>query len=135
MTKKPNRKRNIHFHFWAEESEAAIIHERAASAGVASFGAYIRKLAIDGLIISVDLSDVRDMVFLLRKISNNINQIAKRTNETRNFYAADVEELRRLYDTLWDAANKILAGLAAINNSGCIDAGPANPTKKCRESC
>ena len=114
MTKKPNRRRNIHFHFWADEAEAATIRERAASTGVAGIEAYIRKLAIDGLIINVDLSDVREMVYLLRKISNNINQIAKRTNETRNFYAADVEDLRRLYDTLWEAANKILTGLAAI---------------------
>ena len=114
MTSKPNRKRDAHFHFWADEAEAAVIRERVASTGAANFGAYIRKLAIDGLIINVDLSDVRDMVRLLRNIANNINQIAKRTNETRNFYAADVEELRRLYDTLWEAANKILSGLAAI---------------------
>ena len=114
MKKKPNRKRNVHFHFRTDEAEAAIIRERVASTGVASFGAYIRKLAIDGLIINVDLSDVRDMVYLLRNISNNINQIARRTNDTRNIHVADVGKLRDLYDTLWEAANKILTGLAAI---------------------
>lgn len=112
--KKPNRKRSVHFHFWANEEEAALIYERMSGAGVTSLGAYMRKMAIDGYHINVDLSDVRELVSLLRRCSNNLNQIAKRANETRNIYATDVEDLRQQYDTLWDAANKILAGLAKI---------------------
>ncbi|HBU11188.1 MAG TPA: hypothetical protein DEB31_00135 [Clostridiales bacterium] len=54
------------------------------------------------------------MVRLLRNATGNINQIAKRANETRNIYAEDVEDLRRQYDSLWGAANKILVGLAKI---------------------
>jgi len=85
-----------------------------AEIGVTGLGAYIRKMCIDGYHINVDLSDVRELVSLLRRCSNNLNQIAKRANETRNIYEADVEELRRQYDTLWDAANGILQGLAKI---------------------
>lgn len=112
--RKPNRKRAVHFHFWADEEEAALIKERMAGLGVTSLGAYMRKMAIDGYHINVDLSDVRELVSLLRRCSNNLNQIAKRANETRNIYEADVEDLRRQYDTLWDAANGILQGLAKI---------------------
>ena len=61
-----------------------------------------------------DLSDVRELVSLLRRCSNNLNQIAKRANETRSIYEADIEDLRRRYDTLWEAANGILTGLARI---------------------
>jgi len=71
-------------------------------------------MAIDGLHINVDLSDVKELVSLLRRCSNNLNQVAKRTNETRNIYEADIEDLRRQYDTLWEAADKILKGLAKI---------------------
>jgi hypothetical protein len=112
--KKPNRKRAVHFHLWADEEEAALIRERMASTGVTSFGAFARKMMIDGYHINVDLSDVREFVPLLRRCSNNLNQIAKRANETRSIYEADIEDLRRQYDKLWDAANGILAGLAKI---------------------
>jgi uncharacterized protein (DUF2235 family) len=53
-------------------------------------------------------------VRLLRSTANNMNQITRRANETRNICAADIEELRQRYDSLWDTANKILAGLAKI---------------------
>lgn len=112
--KKPNRKRDIHFHFCVSGEEAALIRGRMAELGVTSMGAYFRKMAIDGYHINIDLSDVRALVSLLRRCSNNLNQIAKRANETRNIYEADIEDLRRQYDTLWDAANGILSGLAKI---------------------
>jgi hypothetical protein len=112
--KKPNRKRDVHFHFWADENEAALIRERMANLGVTSLGAYMRKMAIDGYHINIDLSDVKELVSLLRRCSNNLNQIARRANETRSIYEADIEDLRRRYDTLWEAASGILAGLAKI---------------------
>ena len=109
-----NEKRTIRFQFWTNEEEATLIRERMESLGVTSMGAFMRKMAIDGYHINVDLSDVRELVSLLRRCSNNLNQIAKRANETRNIYEADIEDLRRQYDTLWEAANGILSGLAKI---------------------
>ena len=88
--------------------------QRMADAGMINLSAYLRKMAITGQHINLDLTDVREMVRLLRNVSNNVNQIARRANETRNIYAADVEDLRQHYDTLWGAANKILAGLAKL---------------------
>ncbi len=111
---KENRTRSEHFHFWATEEEAALIRQRMAAAGVTGFGAFARKMLINGYHINIDLSDVREMVRLLRNATGNINQIAKRANETRSIYAEDVEDLRRQYDSLWGAANKILVGLAKI---------------------
>ena len=112
--KQPNRKRSVHFNFWASEEEAALIRQRMADAGVTGLGVYFRKMAITGYHINLDLTDVRELVSLLRRCSNNLNQIAKRANETRSIYEADIEDLRRQYDKLWEAANGILAGLAKI---------------------
>lgn len=111
---KQTRRRPIQLSLWANEEEAALIRERMAAAGINNFSAFARKMLIDGYHINLDLTDVREMVVLLRRCSVNINQIAKRANETRNIYAEDVEDLRRQYDSLWDAANKILAGLSKI---------------------
>ena len=108
------RKRDIRFRFWADEEEAALINERMAATGITGFGAYARKMLIDGYHVNIDLSDVREMVSLLRRVSNNVNQLARRANETRSIYAEDVDDLRRQYDTLWEAANKILTGLSKI---------------------
>jgi hypothetical protein len=113
-TNKENRRRAEHFHFWATEEEAALIRERMAAAGVSGFGAFARKMLIDGYHVNIDLSDVRMMIRLLKNATDNINQIAKRANETRNIYADDLEDLRQQYQSLWGSARKILAGLAKI---------------------
>lgn len=111
---KENRERPIVLRFRANEEEVALIHERMEAAGIRNFSAFARKMLIDGYHVNLDLSDVREMVVLLRRCSTNVNQIAKRANETRNIYAEDLADLRRQYDTLWEAANKILMGLAKI---------------------
>lgn len=111
---KKKRQRPIQLALWASEEEAALIRKRMAAAGIRNFSAFARKMLIDGYHINLDLSDVKEMVVLLHRCSSNVNQIAKRANETRNIYAEDLADLRRQYDLLWEAANKILAGLAKI---------------------
>jgi len=111
---KPNRKRSVHFCFWASEAAAALIRQRMADSSIISLGAYFRKMAIDGYHVNIDLTDVRELVRLLRINSNNLNQITKRANEIRSIYESDIEDLRKQYDKLWDVANGILEGLAKI---------------------
>ena len=109
-----NRRRNIRFHIAATEEEAAQIRQRMSEIGVTDMGAYARKMMIDGLHVTVDLTCVKEMVSLLRRIGLNVNQIAKRANETRSVYASDIEDLRLGYDDIWQAARKILEGLSKI---------------------
>lgn len=110
----PDPKYDVLFRFFTTAEQAALIHERMASIGVGNLSAYLRKVAIDGYIINLDLSDVREMVSLLRRCSNNLNQYAKRANETGSIYAADIEDLRVRLDQLWDAASGILGTLAEV---------------------
>ena len=109
-----NLARPVHFHFRASEEEATLIRERMAATGITNLGVYLRKMAINGYHITLDLSDIHEMVRLLKNATDNVNQIARRVNTTSNFYAADVEALRQQYRELWTAANKILTGLAGI---------------------
>ncbi|HBU12593.1 MAG TPA: hypothetical protein DEB31_07690 [Clostridiales bacterium] len=55
---KKKYKRSVHFHFLANEDEATLIRERMAATGIVSFGAFARKMLIDGYHITIDLSDV-----------------------------------------------------------------------------
>jgi hypothetical protein len=112
--KKEKRTRDVHFHLWATEEEAALIRDRMARLGVTGLGAYLRKMAIDGYFINLDLSDVKELVSLLRRCSNNLNQYARKANETGSVYAADIEDLRSRLDEIWGAANDILRDLAGI---------------------
>ena len=112
--KSENNIRNIDLHFLATPKEAEQIRERMRNTGMTSLGAYLRRMALDGQFIHMDLSDVKEMVRLLRNATTNINQIARRANEIHSIYETDIEDLRRQYDTLWDAANKILVNLAKI---------------------
>ncbi|MCP1109710.1 plasmid mobilization relaxosome protein MobC [Lachnospiraceae bacterium PAL227] len=96
------------------EHERDLIEQKMEQAGVRNMGAYIRKQAIDGFVIRLDLSDVREMVRLLRITSNNMNQIAKRANETRSIYEADIADLQARYDELWNQAADILRALTEL---------------------
>lgn len=68
----------------------------------------MRKVAIDGYIIHVDMSQVKALVSLLRIYSNNINQIARRLNETNHLYAQDIDDIKTNFGAVWKEVNKIL---------------------------
>ena len=112
MTKK--RRRPIHLHVMVSEEEQALIQQRMAEAGIRNMSAYIRKMALDGYCLNLDLPQLRRMAYLLQMCSNNLNQYAKAANENGRVYAADMEDLRQRLDELIDIGRKILARLAEL---------------------
>jgi hypothetical protein len=108
------RKRNIEIIFWVSEQERDLIQRKMAQLGTENMSAYLRKIAIDGYVVRLKLPELREMVSLLRRSSNNLNQIAKRVNETGRFYTADMDDMLQRQEQLWQAANDILSRLAAI---------------------
>ena len=109
-----NRKREIMLRFRVTPEERSMIENRMKQLGTTNMAAYLRKIAIDGYVVKLDLPELREMVSLLRGTSNNVNQIAKRANETGPVYDADIECVLENQERLWSAANEILARLAAI---------------------
>ena len=109
-----NRKREIMLRFRVTPEERSMIERRMAQLGTTNMAAYLRKIAIDGYVVKLDLPELRELVSLLRRTSNNVNQIAKRANETGRVYDADIECVLENQERLWSAANEILARLAAI---------------------
>ncbi len=108
------RRRKIRLEFYVSEKELRMIQQKMAQIGTNNFSAYLRKIAIDGCIIKLELPELRDMVSLLRRSSNNLNQIARRVNETGRFYPADMEDMLAKQEQLWQAANEIITRLASI---------------------
>lgn len=108
------RKREIQLKFRVTPEEQALIHQKMEQYGTENMAAYLRKMAIDGYVVRLDLPELRELVSLLRRSSNNLNQLTRRVHETRRFYDADLEDLRQNYDQLWEAARHVLTGLSRI---------------------
>ena len=97
-----------------KEGERDIVRRKMEEAGIRNMAAYIRKMAIDGYVIRLDLSDVKEVTRLLRINSNNLNQYAKRANETGSIYLEDIKDIQRQQEELWILMKEILQRLATI---------------------
>ena len=110
-----NRNRPIQLNFRVTPEERALINKRMEQAGTNNMAAYLRKMAIDGYVVKLELPELRDFISLLRRTSNNFNQIARRVNSTNRIYADDIVEMKNLLEQIWETDNRILEKLAAIN--------------------
>ena len=88
------------------KAEKNRIYEKMLGMGIRSLSAYIRKMALDGYCLHLDLKELRRMAYLLQMCSNNLNQYAKAANENGRVYAADMEDLRQRLDELIDIGRK-----------------------------
>ena len=109
------RNREIHLKFRVTPQELALIDKRMEQAGTVNMSAFLRKMSIDGYVLRLDLPELKEMVSLLRRCSNNLNQVAKRANETGRIYAEDLEDLAARLDRLWESAKAIMTALAKID--------------------
>lgn len=107
------RKRNIHLHVMVTEDEFNMIHQRMDEAGIANTGAYIRKMALNGYVLNVDLAPVRELVSLQRRCANNLNQVAIHAN-TYGVYLSEIAALQKDYAELWNRVSDVLKQLAAV---------------------
>ena len=107
-----NRTEELKIRISPEDKER--IKLKMEDAGILTMSAYVRKMALDGICIRLDLKDVRQLTVMLRRCSDNVNQYAKRANETGSIYAADIEDLQNRLDEIWELSRQSLARLAAI---------------------
>ena len=104
-------KRNIQMKFRVTPDERKLIEQKMALLPTKQISAYLRKMAIDGLIIYTDLSEFKEFQKELQAIGRNINQIAKRVNCTSNIYETDIAEIKERLDEIWQLQRRILLSL------------------------
>lgn len=102
----------VHFVMTGDEYER--MRRKMEEVGIRNQSSYLRKMALDGYCVNLDLRDVKEVVSLLRYCSNNLNQYAKRANETGSIYAEDIQDLKQRQLEIWEATKEILARLATI---------------------
>ena len=93
--------------------ELTQIQRRMAEAGITNAGAYMRKMALNGYILHVDLDPVKEMVSLQRRCANNLNQVAVHAN-TFGVYPEEIAGLQRDYEKLWGRVADVLTELSVL---------------------
>ena len=106
-----NLQRNHAMTFRVTEKERDMIRRRQEQTGIQNMRAYLLKMAVDGRVIRIELDSVKEMNRLLSNAANNINQIAKRVNETGSAYSADMTEIKARQDEIWVQQKEILRRL------------------------
>ena len=108
------QKRDVLLKVRVTPEERELIRQKMALLGTDNMAAYMRKMAIDGYVVKLDLPELRKLVSLLRYSYNNLNQLARRVHETGRVYTADMDDILQNQERIWQAASGILSRLAAI---------------------
>lgn len=111
MTKK--RVRSMPIYVWVRPDEMEVIQGRMAEAGISNLSAYVRKMALNGYVLHVDLSDIRELVALQRRCANNLNQVAVHAN-TYGIYPSEITALQKDYADLWEPLSELLKKLSMV---------------------
>ena len=102
-------KRLVNHNFRTTESEAAIMQKKMKALGIRNESAYMRALALNGYILKLDLPQIREMLRLLRNMTNNLNQISKRLNVHGQMYETEIEEVQQKQNELWVMMRQLLS--------------------------
>ena len=94
--------------------ETRLVQEKMRQLGTSNFSALMRKMAIDGYVVKLELPELRELVSLLRYSSNNLNQLTRRVQDSGRIYDVDLEDIHRGQEQLWGAAQTILDKLSKL---------------------
>lgn len=97
----PDRTRPIRKKICLNEQELNLIQHKMRQLGTHNFGAYARKMLIDGYIIKVDYTEQKKLAAAVSHAAANINQVCRRINQAGRFYAADIAELKARQEEIW----------------------------------
>ena len=111
----PKRKRGVQLNFRVSEEELAAIESKMEQLGIFNREAYLRKMALDGYAVRLDLPELKELLSLLRRHSSNLNQLVRRVNTTGRVYEEDLEDIIKRQSELWEAIGQILTRLAEIS--------------------
>ena len=111
----PKRRRDVQLNFRVSQEELTLIEQKMSQLGTKNREAYLRKMALDGYVVQLDLPELKELVSLMRYSSNNLNQLTRKLHETGRVYDADLEDISHRQEQLWDGVKEILAQLAKLS--------------------
>lgn len=111
----PKRRRDVQLNFRVSQEELALIEQKMSQLGTKNREAYLRKMALDGYVVQLDLPELKELVSLMRRSSNNLNQLTRRVHETGRIYAADLEDISQRQEQLWEGVREIQNQLSKLS--------------------
>ena len=109
------RKRDIPILFWVSKEESELKNQKMAQYGTKNLSAFLRKMAVDGYVVHLNLPELKELVSLLRQSSSNLNQLTRRVNESGRIYDADLEDISQRHARLWEGIKEILLQLSTLS--------------------
>ena len=106
-------KRLVQHNFKTTETEDCVIRQKMKAFGITNQSVYLRAMVLKGYRLKVNLPEIRELIRLLKNLTNNVNQIARRLNERGSIYETEIEDIRHRLDELWDITNQLLSRLEA----------------------
>lgn len=98
---KENRRRNKQINFRVTLAEKQMIKDKISKSGYFDDGEYLRQMALNGYILVLDNSDLKQLLYEINKIGTNINQIAHKVNSSNIIYQTDMDEIKERMDEIW----------------------------------
>ena len=108
------RSRDKMITFWVTEDELAKINANMEKLGTSNLSAYLRKMAITGLIVQLDIPELKQIVSLMRRTSANINQMAKHINQGDTVAVQQVDGLHEQQEEIWAGIRGVLHQLSTL---------------------
>lgn len=109
--KTEQEKRPIRYTFRLSEAEDAIIQKKMKAFGIRNMSTLFRAMVLNGYLLKLDLPEIRELLRLMKKLTNNVNQMAKRLNECGSVYETEMDDILRRLDDVWNVMNRILTRL------------------------
>ncbi len=109
--KTEQEKRPIRYTFRLSEAEDAIIQKKMKAFGIRNMSTLFRAMVLNGYLLKLDLPEIRELLRLMKNLTNNVNQMAKRLNERGSVYETEMDDILRRLDDVWNVMNRILARL------------------------
>ena len=107
-------KRNVYLTVRVTPEEKEFIQEKVRLAESRSTGAYLRKMAITGVIVKYENQDLKQLRKSLVGIQKNINQMTIRVNATNRMYDEDFEYLKEVLSEIWQSLTSIQSVLLSL---------------------
>ena len=99
------RKRDVPVLFWVSAEELELIHQKMQQYGTENLSAYLRKMALDGYVVKLELPELKELVSLMRRSSNNLNQLTRKVHE----------DISQRQEQLWEGVSQILTQLSKLS--------------------
>ena len=91
-----------------------MLEQKIQQSGIKNREAFMRKMLLEGYVLSLELPELKEILRLTRYTSNNVNQIARHAHETGRYYIEDIEQMVRNQEAIQDALKEVLNRLAAL---------------------